>query len=76
MKQVEKRDNSVMTRRPTWLGWLALLIALGGGGIAYMLSLQEGNPEVHNQIFLTLAITVVGAGICLICLSADFWMRH
>ena len=74
MKQ--DRDNSIPVRRPTWLGWLAFLIVLVGGGIAYMLSLQEGNPEAQSQIFLTIAITVVASGICLICLTADFWMRH
>lgn len=63
-------------RRPTWLWWIAFLITLTGGSIAYLLSLQEANPDAHTQMVLTIAISSVLVGICLIVLSADWWMRH
>lgn len=65
-----------MTRRPTWLAWLALLILLVGGTVAYMFSLDASDPEAHSQMMLALAITISAAGTCLIVLTADFWMRH
>ena len=63
-------------RQPAWLCWLTLLILFFGGLMAYLLSLQEVNPDAQMQVNLTLAITIVAAGICLICVTADWWMRH
>jgi hypothetical protein len=63
-------------RRPTWLWWLALLIIATGGLIIYGLSSQQTVPETQARINLVLAVTVVGAGICVICATADWWMRH
>ena len=62
--------------KPRWLGWLAVLILIVGGYIAYVLSQQEFNPDAHQQMVVTLAVTAVAAGICLISLTADWWMRH
>lgn len=64
------------SRSPTWLGWLALMILLVGGMIAYMYFIQEGNPDAHANMIRALAMTFLGAGICVICLTADWWMRH
>lgn len=63
-------------RRPTWLAWVAILIAIVGGTVAYMFSLQEADPDAHSNMVLTLAGTIVGVGVCLVCLTADWWMRH
>ncbi len=63
-------------RQPAWLCWLTFLILFFGGLMAYLLSLQEVNPDAQMQVNLTLAITIVAAGICLICVTADWWMRH
>lgn len=64
------------TSRCTWLGWLAVLILFVGGLIAYQFSLQETNPDAEAHMVFTLAITICSAGICLICLTSDWWMRH
>ncbi len=63
-------------RNKGWLGWVALLILVTGGVVAYMLSLEQANPEIHSQIVLTIAVSIAGAGICLIIMTADWWMRH
>lgn len=63
-------------RRPTWLIWLAIMILIVGGIIAYMFSQQQADPEAHSKMVLTLASTILGAGICLVCLTADWWMQH
>lgn len=69
-------ERVMSTRNPTWLWWLAFFILFFGGLIAYMLSLQSDNLRVHDQVTLTLAITIVAAGICIICATADWWMQH
>lgn len=66
----------MLPRRPTWLLWLAVLIAIVGGTIAYMLSLQPADPEAHSDMVLALSGTILGVGICLVCYTADWWMRH
>lgn len=53
-----------------------MLILIVGGSIAYMFSQQELNPDAHHQMVVTLAVTALAAGICLISLTADWWMRH
>lgn len=52
------------------------MILLVGGMIAYMYFIQEGNPDAHANMIRALAMTFLGAGICVICLTADWWMRH
>jgi len=61
---------------PKWLWWLALLILAAGGATIYMLSKQEITSNLQSQINLTAAITIVAAGICIICVTANWWMRH
>lgn len=73
---VFRKNGDIMSHRGKWLGWLAFLIFFFGGLIAYMISLQETNPDAQANMVLTLAITAALAGICLICMSADWWMRH
>lgn len=66
----------MLLRRPTWLAWLAILVLIVGGAIAYMFSTQEVDPDAHSKMVLTLAGTILVAGICLVSLTADWWMRH
>lgn len=70
------KEKVMSKRQPTWLWWWAFFILFFGGLIAYMLSLQEAVPGAQSQVHLTLAISIVAAGICIICATADWWMRH
>lgn len=63
-------------KKSTWLWWLAFFLLFFGGLIAFILSQQPAEPGVRTQINMTLAIAIVSAGICIICATADWWMRH
>jgi hypothetical protein len=52
------------------------MILLIGGVIAYMYFIQDGYPGAQANMVRTLAVTFLAAGICIICLTSDWWMRH
>ncbi len=63
-------------RNPTWLWWLAFFILFAGGLITYLLYQHTGGTTIPEQANLVLAITIVAAGICIICATADWWIQH
>lgn len=71
-----KKRRMKEPRPKRFLGWLAFLSLAIGGGVAYFISQQEFNPDAQSQIVLTLGLTGTIAGICLISMSANWWMRH
>jgi hypothetical protein len=58
------------------LWWIAFALSLVGGSITYMLSLDRTSPASHANAGLSLTITVVAVGICIICATSDWWMRR
>lgn len=58
------------------LVWLALMILAIGGALAYLLYTDTADPNAEQVIVLLLAITITAAGICLICATADWWIKH
>jgi len=56
------------------LWWFALLILVTGGGIAYLFSLQEANPSADQWLRLTISLTAIGVGVCVIASTADWWL--
>jgi hypothetical protein len=63
------------THQPKWLWWLAGFILLLGGAITYLFYAQ-GTAEARTNMSISLAITVVTAGISIICATADWWMHR
>jgi CHASE2 domain-containing sensor protein len=63
-------------QRKTWLWWLALLIIAIGGGICYLLSGDQTNSTYRIARILTVAITIISAGICIISATANWWIKH
>jgi hypothetical protein len=58
------------------LWWLAFLIVLAGGLLAYNFSLNEIDPSSKRLMGQTIMVTTVLAGICLIAATAKWWLRH
>ena len=59
-----------------WLWWLAFLIAVIGGAIAYILRLNVINEQSIGWSNLMIAATVTLTGICIICATSGWWMRR
>ncbi len=57
------------------LVWLALLILLVGGGIAFLLNRAADEPG-SSAATLVLTVSVVAAGLCLVGATARFWFSH
>ena len=60
----------------TGLWWLALCIAAVGGTVSILLWLDRLNASHRYLAALTLTVTVVGIGICIISATAGWWMRR
>ncbi len=58
------------------LWWIAFALALVGGTITYVLSLDKMNPIARSNAAMGLTFTVVAVGICIICATSDWWMRR
>ncbi|MFH0952762.1 MAG: hypothetical protein V1873_00365 [Verrucomicrobiota bacterium] len=58
------------------LWWAAFLILLVGGGIAYVFSLDETSPAARTSMATTLMVTIIAAGIFVICATSNWWMRR
>ena len=56
--------------------WLAAVILLIGGTIAYLLSMNKGDPSARMFISITFAATFLGVGICTIFATSDWWFRR
>jgi len=54
----------------------ALCIAVIGAGIVYALMLQQQTTSIRTLTLVASAATIMGSGLCLICATAQFWMKH
>ena len=58
------------------LWWAAVVILIIGGLVVYLLSLDPLARNVQTHIGMTMVITVVGSGLCVIGATSQWWMRH
>lgn len=70
MKEPKSPDSTA------WLWRLALLILLIGGGVSYMLSRTGQDTNSRTLFSVSMAVTIIGAGICVICATANWWMKR
>ena len=59
-------------------GWIALgvLVLLGGGWISYYFQQNPSGIGEHNSAyFRCLTVTIIGAGLCFICGTAQWWLK-
>ncbi len=59
-----------------WLWWLAILIAIIGAAVAYMLRMNVINERALAWSNLAIAATVSLAGVCVISATSGWWMRR
>jgi hypothetical protein len=59
-----------------WLWWLGLFLLVVGGSITYLLFKQRPDPEVQTFRSISLAITCIGVGLCVICATANWWLKR
>ena len=53
-----------------------MIVLLFGGVLAYALSLQKADPSAQMAMRLTVALTVLISGLCLICASSRWWLAR
>jgi len=58
------------------LWWFALLILLAGGLVIYLLSLDPLAHGTRAHIAITAMFTIIGAGLCVIGATSQWWLRH
>lgn len=54
----------------------AAIITLMGGCSAYLLSLLHGHPNARLAMIAVFALTMLGAGLCVILALARWWIRR
>lgn len=59
-----------------WLWKLALLFALIGGPLSYYLYQRIDSAESRSLFSLSLWVTLLGVGICVICATRNWWLRR
>jgi hypothetical protein len=58
------------------LWWMAFTLAVIGGSVTFVLSLDRMNPSAHANAALGLTFTIIAVGICIICATSDWWMKR
>jgi predicted membrane channel-forming protein YqfA (hemolysin III family) len=58
------------------LWWLAILILIAGGAIAYTLTLDPAAQDGSRRAMLVLSISIALSGICVISATAGWWMKR
>ena len=71
-KHVMGRRHNATRELLTW----AFVIIIGGGLLAWFFSTQGENLESQRHMLITIAVTVLTAGILLISASAKWWLKH
>jgi hypothetical protein len=59
-----------------WLWRLAFYIAVVGGGLTYYLYNNITDPAMWRPYKYSLFLTMIGVGLCVICATRNWWMRH
>ncbi len=63
--------------RPTsGLWWAAFFIAVIGGSLAYVFSLDKTDPALRSNMSMVLLFTIIAVGVCVICATANWWLRR
>ena len=75
------RQTFVMNRNvpslTAWLWWLTLLILITGGAVYYLFRVSNGSgAEMKQAESLTIAVTSILAGICVISATSNWWMKR
>ena len=76
MTRVRNPDVPQKPNMTRWLWWLALLFIAAGSFVGYQIQQSQINPDAHQQFMLTIMVTVIGAGICIIAATSRFWMHR
>lgn len=68
-------------RRPLFIGasslwWWAIFAALTGGTITFLFSLDRLNPDARVGMAISLVVTILVTGMCIICATANWWMHR
>ena len=58
-----------------WL-WITLIVAITGGLTTFFISLDKTDPMTTSKVATWLTITMIGAGISLICATANWWIHR
>lgn len=56
--------------------WTALVVLFLGGAIALLLSLDRTNMSARLAVRATLLLTGSAMALCLICGTADWWLKR
>ena len=59
-----------------WLWWLALLIAIVGGVVCYLVSRDTMNPDMRQTMMLVATVAIIGMGVCVIAATSHWWMHR
>jgi hypothetical protein len=59
-----------------WLWWLGLLLLVVGSWITFIFYHQRIDPEARIAMSISLMLTVISVGICVICATADWWIKR
>ena len=60
-----------------WLWWLTLLILIIGGSVYYLFRVSgSSGADMKQAANLTIAVTSILAGICIISATSNWWMKR
>ncbi len=59
-----------------WLWRLGLLIFVAGGLVTYLIYQHGPQADQRADVGLSICITVLLGGMCLICASAHWWLKR
>ena len=74
-------DNGMVVTTDEYASQVGTDILRAGGNavdaaIAVQFALAVVNPEAGNMMGMSLAVTVIGAGACIICATANWWHKR
>lgn len=69
-----KRIKSPYSLR--WLWKVAVVIGFVGGGITYLLYLEGVRRGTMRLFRISLFATILLTGICIICATANWWIKR
>jgi hypothetical protein len=58
------------------LWWLAALVLVAGGALAYTIMMDKADPDAFARGMLVLCVAIALAGICVISATAHWWLKR